>query len=35
MHVAQVQAPGTADDRLNLIEQAALDDPLFDEDEII
>jgi len=35
MHIAVVQVPGTAEDRLNQINEAALSDPLFDEDEII
>ncbi len=35
MHIARVSRPGTADDRLNKIEEAAIDDPLFDEDEIM
>lgn len=35
IHVAQVKVPETADSRLTLIEDAAFDDALFDEDEII
>jgi len=35
MHIARVTRPGTADARLSAIEEAALDDPLFDEDEIM
>ena len=35
MHIARVMVPGTADARLTAIEEAALDDPLFDEDEIM
>ncbi len=34
MHIARVAVPGTADARLTAIEEAAFDDPLFDEDEI-
>lgn len=35
MHVAEVMQPGTADERLARIAEAASADPLFDEDEII
>lgn len=35
MHVAEVLVPSTADERVNRISEAALSDPLFDEDEII
>ena len=35
MHIARVRVPGTADARLSAIEEAAYDDPLFDEDEIM
>lgn len=35
IHVAEVEVPGTAHRRLNAIEEAALSDPLFDEDEIV
>lgn len=35
MHVAVVQVPGTAEDRMNQINEAVLCDPLFDEDEVI
>ncbi len=35
IHIAEVQVPGTAEDRLNAIEDAAFADPLFDEDEIV
>ncbi|MGB7409157.1 MAG: succinylglutamate desuccinylase/aspartoacylase family protein [Pontixanthobacter sp.] len=35
IHIAEVQVPGTAEDRLNAIEDAAYTDPLFDEDEIV
>ena len=35
MHIARVKVPGTADARLGAIEEAVLDDPLFDEDEIL
>ncbi len=35
MHIARVMVPGTADASLTAIEEAALDDPLFDEDEIM
>ncbi|WP_336987104.1 succinylglutamate desuccinylase/aspartoacylase family protein [Altererythrobacter aquiaggeris] len=35
MHIARVAVPGTADARLSAIEEAAFDDPLFDEDEIM
>ncbi len=34
-HIARVKVPGTADARLTAIEEAAADDPLFDEDEIM
>ncbi len=35
VHVAEVEMPGTASHRLNEIEEAALSDSLFDEDEIV
>lgn len=35
VHVAEVERPGTASDRLNDIEEAAFADGLFDEDEIV
>lgn len=35
MHIARVASASGADERLNAIEEAALDDPLFDEDEIM
>lgn len=35
MHIARVARAGSADERLNKIEEAAIDDPLFDEDEIM
>ncbi len=35
MHIARVEKPHTVDERLGRIEEAALDDPLFDEDEIM
>ncbi|WP_379551977.1 succinylglutamate desuccinylase/aspartoacylase family protein [Qipengyuania sp. DGS5-3] len=35
MHIAEVVAPDTADDRLNDIAEAVLADTMFDEDEII
>ncbi len=35
IHIAEVQVPGTAEDRLNAIEEAAFADGLFDEDEIL
>lgn len=35
MHIAQVKVPETADSRLTKIEEAAFDDAMFDEDEII
>jgi len=35
MHIARVVRPGTADAQLTKIEEAASDDPLFDEDEIM
>ncbi|ANU07776.1 succinylglutamate desuccinylase/aspartoacylase family protein [Paraurantiacibacter namhicola] len=35
MHIARVMRPGTADARLTAIEEAAFDDPLFDEDEVL
>jgi hypothetical protein len=35
IHIAEVEVPGTAHRRLNAIEEAALSDPLFDEDEIV
>ena len=35
MHIARVARPGTADERVTAIAEAALDDPLFDEDEIM
>jgi predicted deacylase len=35
VHVAEVEVPGTASDRLSDIEEAAFADGLFDEDEIV
>ncbi|RDC59448.1 hypothetical protein HME9302_00636 [Alteripontixanthobacter maritimus] len=35
VHIARVMVPGTADARLTAIEEAAFDDPLFDEDEVL
>ncbi len=35
VHIARVRVPGTADARLTAIEEAMVDDPLFDEDEIM
>ena len=35
MHIARVRVPDTADARLTAIEEATIDDPLFDEDEIM
>ncbi|MFZ1743752.1 MAG: succinylglutamate desuccinylase/aspartoacylase family protein [Pontixanthobacter sp.] len=35
VHIAEVEIPGTAEDRLNDIEEAVFADGLFDEDEIV
>lgn len=35
VHIAEVEVPGTAEDRLSDIEDAAFADGLFDEDEIV
>ncbi|WP_324826767.1 succinylglutamate desuccinylase/aspartoacylase family protein [Qipengyuania zhejiangensis] len=35
IHIAEVEVPGTAPARLDAIEEAAMNDALFDEDEII